>query len=102
MSSEIAERPRRWKQSFPMVAVMAAHPAQGPLPWRRSVHLQNTLSQIRQRIGIRLILGIQGRNQPVKPELIGNVMYFVVFCNLINVLDVGADSSDAVKITVKL
>ena len=35
-------------------------------------------------------------------KLIGNVMYFVVFCNLINVLDVGADSSDAVKIKIEI
>ena len=26
-----------------------------------------------------------------------NVVYFVIFCNLINILDVGADSHDAVK-----
>ncbi len=31
-------------------------------------------------------------------KLHGNVTYFVVFCNLINILDVGADSNDAVKI----
>jgi hypothetical protein len=30
-------------------------------------------------------------------KLHGNVVYFVFFCNLINILDVGADSSDAVK-----
>ena len=34
-------------------------------------------------------------------KLIGNVMYFVIFCNLINVLDVGADSSDVVKKKMK-
>ena len=30
-----------------------------------------------------------------------NVTYFVVFCNLIDILDVGADSNDAVKIKLK-
>ena len=35
-------------------------------------------------------------------KLIGNVMYFVIFCNLINILDVGADSNDAVKIKIKI
>jgi hypothetical protein len=35
-------------------------------------------------------------------KLLGNVMYFVVFCNLINILDVGADSSDAVKIEIEI
>ena len=29
-------------------------------------------------------------------------MYFVIFCNLINILDVGADSSDAVKIKIEI
>jgi hypothetical protein len=29
-------------------------------------------------------------------KLHGNVMYFVIFCNLINIVDVGADSNDAV------
>ncbi len=31
-------------------------------------------------------------------KLFGNVMFFVIFCNLINISDVGADSHDAVKI----
>jgi hypothetical protein len=31
-----------------------------------------------------------------------NVLYFVVFCNLINILDVGAVSSDAVKIKIEI
>ncbi len=35
-------------------------------------------------------------------KLLGNVMYFVIFCNLINILDVGADSSDAVKIKIEI
>ncbi len=30
-------------------------------------------------------------------KLLGNVTYFVFFCNLINILDVEADSNDAVK-----
>ncbi len=30
-----------------------------------------------------------------------NVMYFVISCNLINILDVGADSNDAVKKKLK-
>jgi hypothetical protein len=34
-------------------------------------------------------------------KLIENVMYFVVFCNLINILDSGADSNDAVKINIE-
>jgi hypothetical protein len=29
-------------------------------------------------------------------------VYFVVFCNLINILDVGADFSDAVKIKIEI
>ena len=35
-------------------------------------------------------------------KLHGNVLYFVIFCNLINILDVGADSSDAVKIKIEI
>jgi hypothetical protein len=35
-------------------------------------------------------------------KLHGNVLYFVVFCNLINILDVGADSSDVVKIKIEI
>ena len=35
-------------------------------------------------------------------KLHGNVVYFVVFCNLINILDVGADSSDAVKMKIEI
>ena len=35
-------------------------------------------------------------------KLHGNVVYFVVFCNLINILDVGAVSSDAVKIKIEI
>ena len=35
-------------------------------------------------------------------KLYGNVMYFVVFCNLINILDVGADSMDAAKIKIEI
>ncbi len=35
-------------------------------------------------------------------NLLGNVVYFVFFCNLINILDVGADSSDAVKIKIEI
>ena len=31
-----------------------------------------------------------------------NVLYFVVFCNLITILDVGAVSSDAVKIKIEM
>jgi hypothetical protein len=31
-------------------------------------------------------------------KLIRNFMYFVIFCNLVNILDIGADSNDAVKI----
>jgi hypothetical protein len=34
-------------------------------------------------------------------KLHGNVTYFVVFCNLMNILDVGADSNDAVKIKIE-
>jgi hypothetical protein len=34
-------------------------------------------------------------------KLHGNVMYLVVFCNLINILDIGADSNDAVKIKIE-
>ncbi len=34
-------------------------------------------------------------------KLIENVMYFVVLCNLINILDSGADSNDAVKINIE-
>ncbi len=29
-------------------------------------------------------------------------MFFVIFCNLINILDVGADSNDAVKIKIEI
>ena len=35
-------------------------------------------------------------------NLHGNVVHFVVFCNLINILDVGAVSSDAVKIKIEI
>ncbi len=35
-------------------------------------------------------------------KLHGNVMYFVIFCSLINILDVGADSHDAVKIKIEI
>jgi hypothetical protein len=35
-------------------------------------------------------------------KLHGNVVCFVVFCNLINILDVGAVSSDAVKIKIEI
>ena len=35
-------------------------------------------------------------------KLLGKVLYFVVFCNLINILDVGAVSSDAVKIKIEI
>jgi hypothetical protein len=31
-----------------------------------------------------------------------NVLYFVVFCNLINILDVGTDSNDAAEIKIEL
>jgi hypothetical protein len=33
-------------------------------------------------------------------KLIENVVYLVVFCNLINILDSGADFNDAVKINI--
>ncbi len=35
-------------------------------------------------------------------KLHGNVKYFVIFCNLINILDVGVDSNDAVKIKIEI
>ena len=35
-------------------------------------------------------------------KLHGNVVYFVIFCNLINILDVGADFHDAVKIKIEI
>ncbi len=35
-------------------------------------------------------------------KLHGNARYFVVFCNLIHILDVGADSNDAVKIKIEI
>ncbi len=35
-------------------------------------------------------------------KLYGNVMYFVIFCNLINILDVEADSNHAVKIKIEI
>jgi hypothetical protein len=35
-------------------------------------------------------------------KLLGIVKYFVVFCNLSNILDVGEDSDDAVKIQIEI
>jgi hypothetical protein len=35
-------------------------------------------------------------------KLFGNVIFFVIFCNSINILDVGADSNDAIKIKIKI
>ncbi len=34
-------------------------------------------------------------------KLFGNVIFFVIFCSLINILGVGADSNDAVKIKIE-
>ena len=67
------------------------------IPWlrvRRAMLKMRTVEDRITKINTRLQGLFGAQFEILFGKLHGNVMYFVIFCNLINILDVGADSSD--------